>query len=44
MCNIPDQALEDHRRIIEAFEQKDSDALHEAVLKSFVGWEEMLYH
>ena len=44
MCNIPDQALEDHRRIIEAFEQKDSDALHEAVLKSFVGWEKMLYH
>lgn len=43
MCNIPDQAVEDHHRILDAFERKDRDALHAAVMQSFVGWESMLH-
>lgn len=43
MCNIPDQAVEDHYRILDALEKKDQQALQTAVLKSFVGWESMLH-
>lgn len=43
MKNIPDQAVEDHRRILEAFEKKDEKGVYEAVIQSFVGWEKMLH-
>ena len=42
MYNIPEQALIDHRQILEAFEKKDEKALYDAVIQSFVGWDQML--
>lgn len=42
MYNIPGQALIDHRQILDAFEKKDEKALYDAVIKSFIGWDQML--
>ncbi len=44
MNTIPNTALEDHKRILDAFLKKDRDALNEAVTKSFDGWKQMLNH
>jgi GntR family transcriptional repressor for pyruvate dehydrogenase complex len=43
MQQIPERAIQDHRRIFEAFCSRDSAALREAVLKSYDGWRESLY-
>jgi GntR family transcriptional repressor for pyruvate dehydrogenase complex len=42
MLSIPDQAVHDHRRILDAMIQKDKDKLREAVLLSFEGWKKTL--
>jgi GntR family transcriptional repressor for pyruvate dehydrogenase complex len=43
MKTIPETALRDHRRILEAFREKDEEALRKAILKSFEGWKKSLY-
>ena len=40
----PQRALEDHKRILEAFLQKDEAALLEAVEQSFEGWTAVMQH
>ncbi|NLZ90239.1 MAG: FadR family transcriptional regulator [Clostridiales bacterium] len=42
MMSIPEQAVSDHKSILEAFKSKDSSLLHNAVIKSFEGWKRML--
>ncbi|UCF90867.1 MAG: FadR family transcriptional regulator [Desulfobacterales bacterium] len=42
MRTIPEIALRDHKRIFEAFVQKDEEKLVEAVVASFEGWEKSL--
>lgn len=42
MMSIPQQAISDHTYIIEAFESKDPNLLHKAVITSFEGWKKML--
>lgn len=42
MLNIPDQAVQDHRRILDAMIEKDKDKLREGVLLSFEGWKKTL--
>lgn len=43
MKNIPEIALKDHRRILEAFCKKDEAKLRKAILKSYEGWKRSLY-
>jgi GntR family transcriptional repressor for pyruvate dehydrogenase complex len=43
MKTIPETALRDHRRILEAFREKDEETLRKAILKSFEGWKKSLY-
>jgi GntR family transcriptional repressor for pyruvate dehydrogenase complex len=43
MRHIAPRAVEDHRRIFDAFCSGDSDQLRAAVLKSYDGWKESLY-
>ncbi len=43
MKNIPERAIQDHRRIFEAFCSGDAVLLREAVLNSYEGWKESLY-
>jgi GntR family transcriptional repressor for pyruvate dehydrogenase complex len=42
MRTIPEIALRDHKRILEAFVRKDEDQLVEAVVASFEGWKKSL--
>ena len=42
MRTIPEIALRDHKRIFDAFIQKDEDKLVEAVVASFEGWKKSL--
>lgn len=43
MKSIPEIALKDHKRILEAFCKKDEVLLRKAVLKSYEGWKRSLY-
>jgi GntR family transcriptional repressor for pyruvate dehydrogenase complex len=43
MRHIAPRAVEDHRRIFDAFCSGDSERLRAAVLKSYDGWKESLY-
>jgi GntR family transcriptional regulator, transcriptional repressor for pyruvate dehydrogenase complex len=43
MTHIADRAVQDHRRIFEAFCSRDPDRLRAAVLQSYDGWKESLY-
>lgn len=42
MRNIPEIALRDHKRIFDAFCEKDEQKLREAIIKSFDGWKQSL--
>lgn len=42
MSEIPEQAVTDHKHILNAFLEKDEKKLLEAVYKSFEGWSKML--
>lgn len=43
MQHIADRAVEDHRRIFDAFRSGDAAELRAAVVKSYDGWKESLY-
>jgi len=43
MKNIPEIALRDHKRIFEAFCEKNEKKLRETVIESFDGWKKSLY-
>jgi len=43
MKNIPEVALRDHKRIFEAFCERNEEKLREATLLSFEGWKKSLY-
>lgn len=43
MQHIAHRAIQDHRRIYEAFRSGDAERLRAAVLKSYEGWKESLY-
>ena len=42
MQEIPETALEDHRKILTAFTAKDAEALRQAIVDSFAGWRHSL--
>ena len=43
MKNIPEIALKDHKKILNAFCEKNEKKLRDAVIKSFDGWKKSLY-
>jgi len=42
MREIPDTALADHKRILDAFKSRDAENLQAAIVKSFEGWRRSL--
>jgi len=42
MREIPDTALADHKRILDAFKSRDAESLQAAIVKSFEGWRRSL--